>query len=200
MTEAFGRRLKRRRPPLCPEVELWLLGDDIDLEQGMANLREAEPPPFFAFCWGAGQVLARYVLDHPEIVRGRRVVDFGAGSGVVGIAAALAGAAEVVPVDPDTEARDAALANAELNGVTLRPALQVPDDWDLLLAADVLYEPETRDWLMAQARVGRQVLVADPERAGAPRLAGDPLLRLPARTFPDVDSPQKSAALFELLP
>ncbi len=55
------------------------MGDEVDLEQSMATLREAEPPPFFAFCWGAGQVLARYVLDQPELVRDQRVVDCGAG-------------------------------------------------------------------------------------------------------------------------
>ena len=70
---AFGARLELRTPPLCPELELWLLGDEVDLEGGCEELAEGEAPPFWAFCWGSGQALARYVLDHPERVDSRSV-------------------------------------------------------------------------------------------------------------------------------
>ena len=78
-----------------------------------------ESAPFWAFCWASGQLLARYVLDHPELVRGRRVLDFGCGSGVVAIAAALAGAESAVACDCDPLALEAARANAALNGVAV---------------------------------------------------------------------------------
>jgi predicted nicotinamide N-methyase len=98
---AFGSRLDRRRPPLCPELELWLLGDDVDLEAACEELADGEAPPFWAFCWGSGQALARHLLDRPEIVRGKRVVDLGSGSGIAGLAAARAGAAHVLALDLD---------------------------------------------------------------------------------------------------
>ncbi len=101
-------------------------------------------------------------------------------------------------MDPDADAQAAALENARLNHVKLRTGSDVPEAWDLLLAADVLYEPEILDWLASQPTRARRVFVADPERSSAPLLPGEPLLRVGARTFPDVDSPQKSAAIFEL--
>ena len=83
----LGSRLSPRVLPLCPELSLWLLGDDVDLHQRVSEVFEIETAPYWAFCWGSGQALARYLLDHPELVRGRDVVDFGAGCGVAAIAA-----------------------------------------------------------------------------------------------------------------
>ena len=74
----------------------------------------------------------------------------------------------------------------------------LPDDWDVLLAADVLYEASVRDRLIELAAPGRRVMVADPERPSAPRFGVERLARYDVRTFPDVDSPMRSAAVFEL--
>ncbi len=194
----FGRSLELRRPPLCPEIHLWLIGDDIDLEADCRELRDGEGAPYWAFCWGAGQALARFLLDRPGEVAGLRVVDLGSGSGVVAIAAALAGARSVVAVDTDPAASRAVRTNALENGARIDTSDRVPDDWDVLLAADVLYEASMRDWLIELAAPERRVIVADPERTQAPRLGVEPFARFDARTFPDVDSPMRRAAVFEL--
>lgn len=187
-----------RRPPLVPEFQLWLLGDEVELEAGCAKLAEGEAPPYWAFCWGAGQVLARFILDHPERVQGKCILDLGTGSGVVALAAARAGAKEVIALDLDPVSRHAAKLNAVENHLGVRTAATVPQDWDLMLAADVLYETGLRDWVLNVAREKAPILLADPERAGTPRLQFPMLERFDARTFPDVDSPQRSVALYEL--
>ena len=195
---AFGSHLARRRPPLCPELELWLLGEEVDLEGGCEQLAEGEAPPFWAFCWGSGQALARYVLDHPERVRDKRVVDLGTGSGIVALAAVRAGAKQVIALDLDPQARRAAELNAALNGLRLATSAEPPDDWDLLLAADVLYETGLRDWVLGPARDRAPILLADPGRTGTPRLGFPPLARIPSSTFPDVDSPQREVVLHDI--
>jgi len=181
--------------PLCPELELWLLAADTDLERACRELAEAAAPPFWAFCWGAGQALARYLLDHPGWVRGRRVVDLGAGSGVAGIAAARAGAEHVTAVDLDPAAREAAVANAELNGVRVQATSKAPRDWDLLLAADVLYEAALRDEILAMRSPERRILVADPHRLPDHARIGTVLLEVAARTLPDVDPPVRKVTI-----
>ncbi|MAG29696.1 MAG: nicotinamide N-methylase [Deltaproteobacteria bacterium] len=195
---AFGAGLALRRPPLCPEIELWLLGDDVDLEAGCDELADGDAPPFWAFCWGSGQAMARFLLDHPERVRGLHVFDLGTGSGIVAIAAARAGAAEVVALDLDPRSRRAATLNAEHNGVTLRTTVSAPGSWDLMLAADVLYETGLREWVLGEARRRGPILLADPQRTGTPRLGLPELMRIEASTFPDVDSPQSTVVLHEL--
>ncbi|HEB88148.1 MAG TPA: methyltransferase [Deltaproteobacteria bacterium] len=195
---AFGARLVLRRPPLCPEFELWLLSDEVELEAGCAELADGEAPPFWAFCWGAGQALARFVLDHPERVRGKRIVDLGTGSGIVALAAARAGARTVLAVDLDPVARHVTTLNARHNGLEIETASIAPEGWDLLLAADVLYENGLRDWILGEARREGPILLADPQRTGTPRLDFPVLDRFEATTFPDVDSPRKSGILQEI--
>lgn len=195
---AFGTRLDRRRSPLCPELELWLLGDDVDLEGGCEELAEGEAPPFWAFCWGSGQALARYLLDNPETVRGKSVVDLGTGSGIVALAAARAGAASVIALDLDPLSRSAALLNADLNGLKIETAREAPASWDLMLAADVLYETGLRDWVLGEARNRGPLLLADPQRTGTPRVDFPELTQIPSYTFPDVDSPQKNVVLYSI--
>ena len=160
----FGRALELQRPPLVPEIGLWLLAGEVDLESACAGLEEGEGPPFWAFCWGSGQALARWILDHPEEVRGREVVDLGAGSGIVAIAAALRGARRVVAVDIDATALEVAQANARENGVHIEVAERMPDRCDLLTASDVLYEARERVLGDTSARFG--ALVAEPARPG----------------------------------
>lgn len=202
LQKPFGLSLALQHPPLCPEIALWLLTGEVDLEAECSALHEGEPPPYWAFCWGSGQALARWLLDHPAEVWGRRVVDFGCGSGIAGIAALRAGAKELVAVDADPHARRAARANAAANGLALQVAATPPDDWEVLLAADLLYEPAlapTLGALEARARArGASLLAGEPERPGNPGHRAPVLARYPVRTWPDVDSPTAAARVYRL--
>ena len=131
-------------------------------------------------------------------MRDRNVVDLGTGSGIVAIAAALAGAAHVVATDLDPQSRRAAELNAELNGVAIETRPEAPPTWDLLLAADVLYETGLRDWILGEALTRGPILLADPQRTGTPRVDAPILRTIPSSTFPDVDSPQKNVVLHML--
>lgn len=150
----------------CPEIELWL----VDPQPMRRQFTQAEIlaiqnyPAYWAFCWASGQVLARFILDHPELVTGKKVMDFGAGSGVVGIAASLAGAKEVICCDIDDDALLACQHNAELNGVKCRVHGDLTDfheSLDLLIAADVLYDQANLPLLDLFLEKSSQVLVAD---------------------------------------
>ena len=121
-------------------------------------------PAYWIFCWASGLALARKILREPELVRGKKVLDFGAGSGVVASAAALAGAAEVVACDIDPVSLSASAANATLNGVDVRLAgdfFALREDFDLVLAADVLYDKANHHFLEAFLQRAPEVLVAD---------------------------------------
>ena len=183
---------------LCPELRLWLLGDDVDLHQRAAEVFAIDTAPYWAFCWGSGQALARYLLDRPEVVRGRHVVDFGAGGGVAAIAALRAGAQRATAVDIDPIALAACERNAELNGVSLATARELPGDFDVLLASDVLYEVGNRDLLQRHIELGRTVIVSDPLRHGMPRLEVAPVCHYDVKTIPDVDYPIASAVVYHL--
>jgi predicted nicotinamide N-methyase len=196
----LGASLQCRQLPLCPELQLWLLGDEIDLNTRVSELFVIERAPYWAFCWGGGQALARYLMDRPELVRGRVVADFGAGSGVAALAALRAGAARAVAVDIDPSALAAAQANAQLNGLTLEVAESLPPEFDVLLASDVLYEPGNRDFLCSLSAAGKHVIVSDPLRACNPRLELEPRARFDVCTIPDVDYPVSSAVVYELMP
>ena len=131
-------------PPLVPEIRLHLATEITPIWQATEEIlaRSALPPPFWAFAWAGGQALARYLLDHPEVVAGRSVLDFGAGSGLVAIAAARAGAASVLAAEIDHFAAAAIAANAALNGVaiavTTANALDTADPgWEVVTAGDV---------------------------------------------------------------
>ncbi len=161
-------------PPLVPELRLWLADDPVLIWKATGELRGdlTLPPPFWAFAWAGGQALARYVLDQPECVRGRRTLDFASGSGLVGIAAALAGAASVEASDIDIFAAAAIEANAAENRVAVTPRLEdltgADGGWEVVLAGDVAYEQDmadaVTDWLAALAGRGATVLVGDPRR------------------------------------
>jgi predicted nicotinamide N-methyase len=196
--EWLGSRLSPRQLVLCPELKLWLLGDDVDLHQRVSEVFAIDTAPYWAFCWGAGQALARYLLDHPALVAGRDVVDFGAGCGVAAIAALKAGARSAVAVDLDAHALSACLRNAALNGVSLSVQRALPEAFDVLLASDVLYEVGNRDFLRAQGLAGRTVLVSDPLRRDNPRLELTPCCRYEVTAMPDVDYPVASAVIYQL--
>ena len=164
--------------PFVPEVTLYTATDLTPLwraTQAWLGTFGLEVP-FWCVPWAGGQALARWVLDHPEEVRGRRVVDFGAGSGLVAIACAKAGAASVRAVDVDPFAEAACLVNAQENGlsidVTVGDIVGSPVEADVVLAGDVWYEraPAARfeAWLGAIARRGVRVITGDPARTYVP--------------------------------
>ncbi|GIF00325.1 class I SAM-dependent methyltransferase [Paractinoplanes rishiriensis] len=156
--------------PLAPEISLHLVDGPVGLfELSGGEFRSDEPPPFWAFAWAGGQALARYLLDHPRTVAGRRVLDLATGSGVAAIAACRAGAAEVGVTDIDPAAVAAAHRNAAANRVTLGGE---PDAPDLVLAGDVFYSPTVAprmsEILRRYRRNSAEVLVGDPGRGYFP--------------------------------
>jgi len=187
-------------PPHVPEVrlhlaseahELWLKTEEELEEIGL-------PPPFWAFAWAGGQGLARYVLDHPESVCGKRVLDFASGSGLVAIAAAKAGAAKVLAADIDPWTETAIRLNAALNGVDIGftglDLVGKPVDADVLLAGDVFYDRAFADllvpWFVELTEKGMIVLVGDPGRAYLPkeRLRAEATYQVPVtRALEDSD-------------
>ena len=169
-----------QRPPHAPEIVLHLADEITPIwrmtEAALQSTGLA--PPFWAFAWAGGQALARYVLDHPEVVTGRRVLDFATGSGLVAIAAMKAGAASALGADIDPVAGAAVALNTRANGVEvaftgedllLAPPLEV----DVILAGDICYEQpmaaRALAWLAAARRAGAMVLIGDPGRSYFPR-------------------------------
>ena len=166
-------------PPLVPEICLYLATEITPIwhatEETLA--RSALPPPFWAFAWAGGQALARYLLDHSAEVAGRSVLDFGAGSGLVAIAAAKAGATAVLAAEIDPFAAAAIAANAALNDVDITVQTEdlldtVDACWEVVTAGDVCYERPMADrvtgWLRRLAASGTLVLLGDPGRAYIP--------------------------------
>jgi predicted nicotinamide N-methyase len=166
-------------PPLVPEVKLHLAHEALPIWQKTEDeLGEIGlPPPFWAFAWAGGQALARYILDHPEIVRGRKVVDLASGSGLVGIAAMKAGASHVLSADIDAFSVTAIAINAALNDVAIEVTdvdlLESPIDTDVILVGDLFYEKgvATRcyDWLLKAHVKSVVVLIGDPGRSYLPK-------------------------------
>ncbi len=167
-------------PPLVPEIRLHLAARATDLWEATEAKLEATglPPPYWAFAWPGGRALARLLLDRPELAKGKRVLDFAAGCGIAGIAAALTGASATTASEIDEFAGAAMALNAAANNVTLDvrlddvTSLDPPPEYDLILAGDVFYEKPMAEkiwpWLKARKAAGAVVLVADPGRAYLP--------------------------------
>jgi predicted nicotinamide N-methyase len=172
--------------PLVREIRLHLAHEAVPMwqkteeELGEIGL----PPPFWAFAWAGGQALARYVLDHPETVRGRQVLDLASGSGLVAIAAAKAGAASVLAADIDAFAVAAIGLNAAANAVAVRATgadllVAPPKAFDTVLVGDLFYERELATrllaWLEAARAQGALVLIGDPGRSYLPKARLEPV-------------------------
>jgi predicted nicotinamide N-methyase len=166
--------------PHAPEIQLWLADEVTPIwrltEEELGEL--GLPPPFWAFAWAGGQALARWLLDHPHEVAGKRVLDFAAGSGLVGIAAMKAGAADGLCADIDPFCEAAVSLNAGANGVAVRCTAAdlldaPPPDIDVICAGDVCYEQpmasRVLDWLATARANGTRVLIGDPHRTYFPR-------------------------------
>jgi predicted nicotinamide N-methyase len=183
------------RPTLVPEVQLHVADDVVGLWEAMETEGggAGQDPPFWAAAWPGGQALARYVLDHPELVAGRRVLDLGAGSGLVAVAALLAGASGVLASDIDAYSHTAIELNAELNGVS---GIEVvgdvlggdPPEIDVVLAGDVCYDRDMTSrvlpFLGAAWLRGAAVYLGDPGRAYVPK---EGLVEQVAYDVPDAD-------------
>ena len=196
---AFTRAHTRPgRPTLIPEITLRVAGDVVALWEAMEEHRgPMSEPPFWAAAWPGGQALARYVLDHPETVAGCTVLDLGSGSGLVAVAASMAGAATVIASEIDPYGRAAITANAEDNGVG--PVIVLDDlldedpddDLDVVLAGDVCYDREMSErvlpFLGKAWLAGAAVYLGDPGRPYVPR---EGLVEVATFDVPDTEGPQ----------
>ncbi|MHC5349201.1 class I SAM-dependent methyltransferase [Metapseudomonas furukawaii] len=194
ITELLGdARLSAETLP-GTDLRLWLIDPD-NMDRAFSpeeTRRILEEPPYWCFCWASGLALARWLADKSEWVRGKRVLDFGAGSGVAAIAAARAGAQEVVACDLDPLALASCRANAELNGVELQYSddfFREEDRFDLVIVADVLYDRANLPLLDHFLTRGRQALVADSRVRDFQHPLYTRLAVLDACTWPDLAEP-----------
>jgi len=186
--------------PLVPEIQLYLLKPDSDLWRAFDPEFPASDiqRSYWAFAWSGGQSLARYLLDNPDLVKGKRILDFGSGCGISAIAAAKAGAASVLASDIDPVAMSAITLNGRINGVDV---ITVCEDlifsenrgWDLILAGDIWYTTRLSrhgfNWLRKLVGQGCEALAADPGRRFSPSRGLKPLTTYSARSVPDVEHP-----------
>ncbi len=180
-------------PRLLPEMKLYLAQDDVPLYRMGEDELDALGigTPYWAFAWAGGQALGRYLLDNPSVVRGRKVLDFGAGSGMVAIAAALAGAFDVIAADIDPVAAEAMRLNAEMNDVHLDILTEdvigsTDPNFEVVLIGDVFYDKGLADlvlpWLRELEVLGRTVLIGDPGRFYLPSMGMERVARYASET------------------
>lgn len=183
---------EKASPPAVPEITLRLATEITPLWQASETFLEQNnvPPPYWAFPWVGGQALTRHLLENPEIAKGKRVLDFAAGSGMSAIAAAKTGAVSAEAAEIDDMACASILLNAADNGVEVSLSqgnvLECPDcPWDVVVAGDVCYEKPMAEavfaWLRRCAKSGAEVYMADPGRAYLPRTG---LMKVGSYTIP----------------
>ena len=199
-----------RRPPYVPEVRLHLADDSIELwEQTQVAVDQGQlPPPFWAFVWAGGQALARHLLDDPQTVRGREVVDVATGSGLVAIAAALAGARPVRATDVDELAIAATRLNVGLNQVDIAASVVDVHDLDvtagtLVTVGDVFYDEKIAAVMLREltrlTHAGAEVLIGDPHRHYLPTDALEVVARYDVDVETDIeDAPVKPSVVARL--
>jgi predicted nicotinamide N-methyase len=180
------------QPAGCPKISLYLF--DPEVLEGPLTHDEAQAvvaePAYWSFCWASGQVLAQFILSHPESVKDKIVVDVGSGSGIVAIAAALAGANKVYACDIDEDALDAINANAQENKVNIHTITHLDDvkeSIDLITAADVLYDRDNFSLLNQFTEVAAEVLLADSRVKTLPVNHYQLQTTIEARTWPDLN-------------
>lgn len=199
---------------LCPELRLRFLKEDAPLKKTAPLWRESPhifdwkgPRPYWAFAWGGGQALARFILDNPKTVEAKNILDLGSGSGIAAIAAAKAGAAMVIATDIDPIAIEATKLNARLNDVVVT-AIQATmseisqQQCDVLLAGDVFYLgfDNSAHWIFHWASKGRLIMIGEPPQRGFPKEYLQELVRYTVRTFPDWEHHSIRQACVYLLP
>jgi predicted nicotinamide N-methyase len=211
MGEFISSNAALSAPPLVPEIKLYLAREIDPLWRMTEEVFQTKniPPPFWAFAWPGGQALARYILDHPQLVAGKRVFDFASGSGLVALAAKMAGAAEVTANDIDPVAIVALTLNAKSNDLVLTAShknmINAPmEGYDIILAGDFCYEWPMAgyaiDWMRVQVSVGLGVYFADPGRPHAPLSGIEECANYRVPTSRDLeDSDQKIVKVFRLL-
>jgi predicted nicotinamide N-methyase len=184
--------LSKQSLPQCNEIKLWLV-DPIPMQRRFSQdeiLAIQAYPAYWAFCWASGQVLARYILDNPELVRDKRVMDFGAGSGVVATACVMAGAKQVIACDIDPDALLSCQENAKLNNVDYElhgDLFEFDQELDLLIAADVLYDKANLPLLNIFLEKAPAVLVADSRVKNFDFPPYQAIGRIDSFTVPDLD-------------
>lgn len=202
---------KIHEAPLVPELKLHLADEAIALWQ--LTEKELEdtplPPPFWAFAWAGGQALARYILDNPELVTGKAVLDFAAGCGIAGIAAKRAGAARVLAADIDPLAAAACTLNGQLNKAPIETTYEdllnaAPEAWDIIVTGDICYEQPLAgrviDWLHGHAQNGTSVLIGDPGRTYLPKDKLETLTTYAVKTIRDLeDTDVRNTTVWRLL-
>lgn len=195
-------------PPLVPELKLYLATEVVPLwrltEEELAE--QGVPPPYWAFAWAGGQALARYTLDHPEIVKGKRVLDIGSGSGLVGLAAMKSGARSVLAADIDQFACAAIALNAKANNLdvamTQENLIGSDDTWDVILVGDLFYERPLVEALLGwlQPRTDTIVLMGDPGRNYFPKSGVEKLATYNVQTTRDLEDREiRETSVYRLL-
>jgi predicted nicotinamide N-methyase len=200
--ETLSARLSLATPALLPELRLHRAGP----QSGVSQLASGARAPYWAYPWAGGLALARYLIDHPETVAEKRVLDLGAGGGLVAIAAMTAGAREALAIDVDPDAIDAIALNAEANAVAVAalcgdPLDGPPPDVDLVLVGDLFYEAglaaRATAFLDRCRLAGVGALIGDPWRAHLPRARLDPLAEYRLADFGDApDAATTASAVF----
>ncbi|HEV8391988.1 MAG TPA: 50S ribosomal protein L11 methyltransferase [Dongiaceae bacterium] len=198
-------------PPLTPEIRLHLATEITPIwEATEASLTRMNlPPPYWAFAWAGGQALTRFLIDHPDWVKGKKVLDFAAGSGLSAIGAAKAGAGLVQAAEIDDYAIAAIALNARINDVAIElvreDLIGVEPRWDVVLAGDVCYERPMAEraiaWFRALAGRGVAILMGDPGRAYLPQSGLVELARYQVPTSLELeDRTQRETIVWRLMP
>jgi predicted nicotinamide N-methyase len=197
-------------PPLVPEIKLHLATEVVPLWRLTEEELQAQgvAPPYWAFAWAGGQALARYILDHPKIVFGKDVLDFGSGSGLVAIAAAKAGAERVMAADIDPVAYAAiklnAIANTAILGATTSDLIGSDGNWRVILVGDMCYERPLAEslmaWLADRAAHGAAVYLGDPGRSYFPRGGVEKLATYRVQTSRDLEDQEiRQTSVYRLI-
>ena len=184
-------------PPLVPEIKLHLATEVVPLWRLTEEELQAQgvPPPYWAFAWAGGQALARHILDNPKLVKGKDVLDFGAGSGLIAIEAAKAGAERIMAADIDPIAYAAiklnAIANSAILGATTSDLIGSDGNWRVILVGDMCYERPLAErlmaWLIDMAHHGAEVYLGDPGRSYFPSAGVERLDTYRVRTTRDLE-------------